>query len=164
MTTIDISKDLEQRTLQVDSEFDAPVDAVWQLWADPRRLERWWGPPTYPATFVEHDLRPGGSASYYMTGPEGDTPRGWWKFVEVDAPNRIVLEDGFADEHGVPNDDLPVTVMSVDVMPRVGGGTSMRIRSTFPSTEAMEQMIAMGMEEGLAEALGQIEGILAEAA
>lgn len=162
MTVTDISKDLEQRTLQVDSEFDAPVDVVWQLWADPRRLERWWGPPTYPATFVDHDLRPGGSASYFMTGPAGNTSKGWWRFIEVDAPHRIVFEDGFADDDGVPNDDMPVTVMRVDVAARPGGGSTMRICSTYPSTEAMEQLIAMGMEEGMSEALGQIEAILAE--
>lgn len=144
------------------SEYGAPPDAVWSLWADPRRLERWWGPPTYPATFVEHDMRPGGVATYYMTSPEGDRYGGWWKFLEVDAPRSILLEDGFADEHGTPNDELPVTTTRVEVVARDGGGTTMRIRSTFPSTEAMQQMIEMGMEEGLAAAMGQIDGILAE--
>ena len=38
----------------------------------------------------------------------------------------------------------------------------MSIESRFPSTEAMEQMVAMGMEEGLTEAVGQIDAILAE--
>lgn len=164
MTVTDIHKDLEQRTLQISSEFDAPVDAVWQLWADPRRLERWWGPPTYPATFVDHDLRTGGAATYFMTGPEGDRHGGWWKFVEVDAPKRIVLEDGFADLEGVPNPDMPVTIMRVDIGARDGGGSTMRIESVFPSTEAMAQMVEMGMVEGITEAIGQIEAILAEAA
>ncbi len=162
MTVTDIDRDLEACSLAVTSEFDAAPDAVWQLWADPRRLERWWGPPTYPATFVEHDMRPGGVATYYMTSPEGDRYGGWWKFLEVDAPRSILLEDGFADEHGTPNDELPVTTTRVEVVARDGGGTTMRIRSTFPSTEAMQQMIEMGMEEGLAAAMGQIDGILAE--
>ena len=144
------------------SEYGAPPDAVWSLWADPRRLERWWGPPTYPATFVEHDLRTGGAATYYMTGPDGERYGGWWKFVEVDAPRSIVLEDGFADAEGVPNPDLPVTTTRVDVSPRDGGGTTMRIVSTFPSDDAMQQLIEMGMDEGLSEALGQIDALLAE--
>ena len=38
----------------------------------------------------------------------------------------------------------------------------MSIESTFPSTEAMEQLLAMGMEEGLTQAVGQIDAILAE--
>lgn len=55
-----------------------------QLWADPRKLERWWGPPTYPATVVEHDLRAGGKVAYLMTSPEGEQHHGWWKVLEVD--------------------------------------------------------------------------------
>jgi hypothetical protein len=38
----------------------------------------------------------------------------------------------------------------------------MSIVSEFPSVEAMEQLIAMGMEEGLGQAAGQIDAILAE--
>jgi len=56
MTVTTIDKDTEALTLTLVADFAAPVDAVWELWADPRKLERWWGPPTYPATFVEHDL------------------------------------------------------------------------------------------------------------
>src|SRR5918995_434428 len=52
------------------------VRRAWQLWADPRQLERWWGPPGYPATFVDHDLTVGSRATYYMTSPEGEKHSG----------------------------------------------------------------------------------------
>ena len=93
--------------MTLDAEFDASPERVWQLWADPRQLERWWGPPTYPATFTAHDLRPGGRVEYHMTGPEGDQPRGYWEIVEVDPPHRLVFRDGFANDDGTPNTDLP---------------------------------------------------------
>ncbi len=35
---------------------------------------------------------------------------------------------------------------------------------TFPALEAMEQLVAMGMEERIRAAAGQMDGILAEAA
>ena len=38
----------------------------------------------------------------------------------------------------------------------------MSIESVFPEPEAMEQVLAMGMEEGLKQAVGQIDAILAE--
>ncbi len=77
---------------------------IWQLWEDPRKLERWWGPPTYPATFDKHDgLTPGARMDYHMTTPEGDQPRGWWEILEVEPPHRLVIRDGFADENGQPN-------------------------------------------------------------
>ena len=60
MTVTSVQKDPEALTMTITSEYTADVKRVWQLWENPRQLERWWGPPTYPATFVDHDLEPGG--------------------------------------------------------------------------------------------------------
>jgi uncharacterized protein YndB with AHSA1/START domain len=162
MSTLDVAKDLDAHTMTVTTEFAAPIERVWQLWADPRKLERWWGPPTYPATVKEHDLTPGGTVAYSMTGPEGDTSNGSWHILEVDEPRRIELEDGFADDAGVPNPDMPSMTMLVTLDELDGGRTRMSVTTTFPSTEAMEELIGMGMEEGMREAMGQIDAILAE--
>jgi uncharacterized protein YndB with AHSA1/START domain len=160
MTVKDVKKDAANLTMVVTAEFNAPVERVWQLWADPRQLERWWGPPTYPATFVDHDLVPGGTATYFMTGPEGDKHHGWWRIVAIDAPHSLELEDGFADDTGTPNPEMPVTTMRV-VLSEQGGVTQAVITSTFRSREDMEQLIEMGVEEGLREAMGQMDEILA---
>ncbi|WP_268761531.1 SRPBCC domain-containing protein, partial [Frankia sp. AvcI1] len=133
------------------------------IWADPRQLERWWGPPTYPATVVEHDLAPGGSVTYFMTGPEGDRHYGWWRVRAVDVPHRLEFEDGFADDEGRPNLDMPTTIVRVRLTAEDESATVMTIESTFPSSEAMEQMVSMGMVEGMSEALGQIDALLAGA-
>ena len=101
--------------MTLDAEFDASPERVWQLWADPRQLERWWGPPTYPATFTKHDLAPGSRVEYHMTGPEGDQPRGYWDVLEADAPHRLVFRDGFANDDGTPNDDLPTNEVRVTI-------------------------------------------------
>ena len=75
--------------MSIAAAFDAPVEQVWDVWADARKLERWWGPPTYPETVVDHELTPGGRVSYFMTGPEGDRHRGWWQVLAVEAPHRL---------------------------------------------------------------------------
>jgi uncharacterized protein YndB with AHSA1/START domain len=160
MSITSISKDTDQLTMTVTADYDVSADRAWQLWADPRQLERWWGPPTYPATVEQHDLREGGRVGYYMTGPEGDRHRGWWNVREVEAPRLLVVEDGFADESGAPNPDMPTMVMRVEITDRPGGVT-VTISSRFPSLEAMEQLLQMGMEEGLTQAMGQIDAILA---
>ena len=160
MGLTDIQKDTERRTLTITAEYDAPVGRVWQLWADPRQLERWWGPPSYPATVVDHDLRPGGTVNYFMTGPEGDRPHGYWRVLVVDPPRHLEFEDGFADDAGAPNPELPTTTTVVTLDEQAEGRTRMAIRTSFPSLEAMEQMVAMGMVEGITEAIGQIDGIL----
>lgn len=160
MTLRDVTRDPATLTMVVTAEFDAPVDRVWQLWADPRKLERWWGPPTYPATVVDHDLVPGGTVSYFMTGPEGEKFGGWWRILAVDPPHSLELEDGFADDTGRPNPDMPTTAMRT-VLSEVGGVTRMVTTSTFPSREAMDQLVDMGMEEGLRASMGQMDEVLA---
>ena len=162
MTVTAVRKDANALTMTIDAEFDASPERVWQLWADPRQLERWWGPPTYPATFTKHDLAPGSRVEYHMTGPEGDKSRGFWDVLEADAPNRLVFRDGFANDDGTPNDALPRSEGRVTLEPIGDTRTRMSIESIFPSREAMEQVIAMGMEEGLTLAVGQIDAILAE--
>src|SRR5690606_5442536 len=133
------------------------------LWADPRQLERWWGPPTYPATFEAFDFTPGGSAAYKMTGPEGDTHRGWWRFNAVNPPSSLEFADGFAHDDGTPNDELPSMTVRVQLSERQGGGTRMEVRSSFASREQMEQIIAMGAVEGMQEAFGQMDALLVAA-
>jgi uncharacterized protein YndB with AHSA1/START domain len=162
MTVIAVHKDLETLTMTLTAEFEATPERVWQLWSDPRQLERWWGPPTYPATFTRHDLAPGSRVEYHMTGPSGDQPHGYWDVVEADPPRRLIFQDGFAHDDGTPNDDFPRNVARVTIEPIAAGRTRMSIESRFPGVEAMRQVLAMGMEEGLTQAVGQIDAILAE--
>ena len=63
MSVTDVRKDLDALTMTMTAEFAAPIDRVWQVWENPRLLERWWGPPTHPATFVDHDLSPVGACT-----------------------------------------------------------------------------------------------------
>jgi uncharacterized protein YndB with AHSA1/START domain len=163
MPIVRVDKDLDNHSMTVVARYDAPVERVWQLYADPRQLERFWGPPSWPATVVDHDLSPGGRVTYFMTGPDGEKSAGYWDVLEVEAPRRFVVEDGFADDAGQPNPDMPTTRMELELAEHPDGGTAMAVVSTFASTEAMEQLIAMGMEEGMREAMGQIDAILAEA-
>lgn len=162
MSVTNIQKDPSTLTMQVTAEYAITAERAWQLWADPRQLERWWGPPMYPATVVDHDLTTGGAVSYYMTSPEGEKYHGWWRILEAEAPRLLVLEDGFGDDSSRPAEGMPVTHMRVEIAD-AAPGVRMTMTSTFPSLEAMEQLIAMGMEEGLLAAMGQIDGILAAA-
>ena len=162
MTVTAVRKDASALTMAIDAEFDASPERVWQLWADPRQLERWWGPPMYPATFTAHDLALGSRVEYHMTGPEGDQPRGYWEILEVDPPRSLVFRDGFANADGSPNDELPMMTARVAISDIGSGRTRMSVESTFADAAAMEQVLAMGAEEGMTQALGQIDAILAE--
>ena len=55
-----ITKDTDNLTLTVVADFDAPVGRLWDAYSDPRQIERFWGPPEWPATFTRHDMAVGG--------------------------------------------------------------------------------------------------------
>ncbi|MFI2667437.1 SRPBCC family protein [Micromonospora carbonacea] len=161
MPVTSIQKDVEALTLTFVAEFDAGVERVWQVWADARQLERWWGPPTWPATFEQHDFVVGGWSHYYMTGPEGEKSRGWWRITALDAPHRLEFDDGFSDEHGNPIDaDQPTH--AVATLTADGARTRLTLVTRFADADQLERMVDMGMEEGLREALGQIDGLLGD--
>jgi uncharacterized protein YndB with AHSA1/START domain len=157
-----VNRDHDALTMTITTELDASADRVWELWSDPRQLERWWGPPSHPATFVDHDLSPGGSTTYFMTGPEGEKIQGRWRVEDAEPPNRLRFADDDTDDGGKPNDggpaEMTVTIAEVD------GTTTMSIESRFPDREALERAIEMRMEEGMTEMLAQIDGVLAGAA
>lgn len=161
MPVLESRKDDDALTLTLVAQLHASPERAWQLWEDPRQLERWWGPPTWPATFGRHELTPGGESRYYMTGPDGTKAGGWWRTVETDAPHRIVFEDGFSGPDGEPVDPTDFTTATVTLEPD-GDRTRMSIVSRFQSLEQLTTMAEMGMEEGMREAIGQIDGILAD--
>lgn len=156
MTVIAVDRDPVALTLTIVSEFDAPVDRVWQVWADPRQLERWWGPPNYPATVIDHDLTGGGRVTYYMTGPDGEKLHGWWRIISVDPPWSLEFEEGC----GPPNEALPATTAEVRLVV-TSQKTRMTIVTRFASIADMEQLLGMGKGEGTRLAVGQIDTILA---
>lgn len=159
MTVVSTTRDPENLTFTLVAELAASPARVWRVWTDPRQLERWWGPPTWPATFVEHDVVVGGTSRYYMTGPEGEKAHGWWRFLALDEPRSLEFEDGFADENGTPSADIPANTARVE-LEETGGGTRMTLVCRFTSAEHMERLLAMGMVEGLTEAIGQIDEVL----
>ena len=160
MTVISAVKDEDARTLTITARFDAPIGRVWQVWSDPRQLERWWGPPMYPATVTEHDLAPGGTVNYYMTGPAGERHGGWFRVRAVDPPHNLELDAGVADADANPSPDTPTAAIRVALSELAGGGTQMTITTAWASDEGMEWMLATGTDVGMTAAVGQIDELL----
>jgi uncharacterized protein YndB with AHSA1/START domain len=160
MPVTSIDKNVDDRSIVVTSDFAAPVERIWQLWSDARQLEKWWGPPTYPATVTDFELVPGGRVGYYMTSPEGTRFGGLWMVESVEEPRRLTFADAFADADGNAAEGMPVGRCVVELTER-DGGTRMVTTTTYASAEDLEKVLAMGMEEGLTAAIGQIDDLLA---
>jgi uncharacterized protein YndB with AHSA1/START domain len=149
--------------MTVVAEFPVPVERLWNAYADPRQLERFWGPPTYPARFTRHDLHPGGRSEYTMTGPEGDVSRGYWEYLDVQPGDSVEVVDGFANPDGSANQQMPSMRMIFTFSP-TGTGSQVSNITFFNSLEELDQLINMGMEQGMREAMGQMDEVLADLA
>lgn len=159
MTVVSVEKDFDDLRLTMVAEFDAPIERVWQLWADPRQLERWWGPPSYPSTFEKHELVAGGEVTYVMIGPAGETSRGWWRVTAVDPPRSLEFTDGFANRDGTPNADLPTSAARVRLTEH-DGRTRMELRFTFESSEHMHRLERGGAFDVFPQSVGQMDAVL----
>lgn len=161
MPVSSVRTDPVARTLTAVGDYPVPVERLFDAFVDPRKLERFWGPPEWPATFLRHEMRAGGFCEYLMTGPNGEQSRGYWRVLTADAPHRIEVLDGFAAPDGTPMTDLPETHMSIEFTSTATGSRFVAV-STFASVEAMEKLVSMGMVEGLSSALAQLDDVLAD--
>lgn len=163
MPITDVTKDAQALTLTVVAEFPVGVRRLWDAYTDPRQIEKFWGPPGYPATFTRHDAHPGGRTDYAMTSPEGERFGGYWEWVAVDAPHSFEVVDGFARPDGTPDPDLPTTRARFVFEP-TDAGSRVTCVSSFGSLADLEQLTAMGMEEGMRAAMGQIDAVVSDLA
>lgn len=159
MPITSVHKDSEALTMTVAADFAAPLQRLWDAYADPRQLEKFWGPPAYPATFTRHDMFPGGRSAYAMVGPEGDVSRGYWEFLDVTAPHSFEVRDGFCHPDGTPNTEMPSLRMTFE-FEVTESGSRLTTTSFFNTIEELQQLLNMGMEEGMSQAMGQIDAVL----
>ena len=159
MPVTEVTTDAEALTMTLTAEFPAPIERLWEVFTDPRQLERFWGPPGYPATFTSFDLTVGGRARYHMTSPQGEKYHATWEFLELDGPRSFTVLDSFADEDGRVNEELPTSRMTLVFEP-TATGSRLESVTRFTSAEALEQVVAMGMIEGTTMAIDQLGRVL----
>ncbi len=163
MPVTSVTRDTEALTMTVVADFPASVQRLWEAYIDPRQLERFWGPPSFPATFTRHDAAVGGRSTYTMTGPDGEAHGGYWEWLSVEPGQGFEVLDGFADQDGEPNREMPSMRLRF-VFEATDDGSRVTSTSHFTSLAELEQLLDMGMDEGMREAMGQIEAVLADLA
>jgi uncharacterized protein YndB with AHSA1/START domain len=159
MPVTDVTTDADALTMTLTAEFAAPVERLWTAFTDPRQLERFWGPPGWPATFTAFDLSVGGRADYHMTSPRGEKAGGSWEFLEIDEPNGFSVLDSFVGEDGRPAEGMPTMRMVFSFEPTASGSKLVNT-SYFTSADALEQVVSMGAVEGSTMALNQLDRVL----
>ncbi|WP_455133656.1 SRPBCC family protein [Microbacterium aurum] len=159
MPVTDITTDPENLTMTLVADAAASVDRLWSAFTDPRQLERFWGPPGWPATFTTFDLRPGGRVDYHMTSPQGERSGGSWEVLNVDEGRSFEVLDAFVGEDGEKLDGFPSMRMTF-TFEQTDAGSRLTNVTYFPSHEALEQVVAMGAVEGSRMAMDQLDAVL----
>ena len=156
MPLTSVTKDAAKLTLTVVGDYPVPQHRLWDAFADPRQLERFWGPPAFPATFTRHDFTVGGRAEYFLSGPKGEKVwSGSWKFTAVNPISSFEAHDG---EDNAEDENMPASMkFTFETTPT---GSRMTGVTRFRSIEAMEQS-ASGLEEGMRAAMPQLDALLA---
>ncbi len=159
MPVTEVTTDPEALTMTLTADFAAPVTRLWEAFTDPRQLERFWGPPGWPASFPRFEFTAGGRAVYAMTSPQGEKSYGSWEFLEIDEPRGFTVMDNFANEEGAPLDGMPVMRVVFRFEPTDTGSRLVNV-SYFASAEALEQVLAFGAVEGSTMAINQLDRVL----
>lgn len=163
MPVTSVTRDPDALTLTVVADFPATVQRLWEAYVDPRQLERFWGPPSHPATFTRHDAAVGGRSAYTMKGPDGDTHGGYWEWLALEPLAAFEVRDGFTTPDGEPDPSMPSMRMRF-VFAATPGGSRVTTTTFFGSGEELEQLLEMGIVEGVRQAMGQMDDVLADLA
>ncbi len=161
MPVTSVTKDPAALTMTVIADFTVPVQRLWNAYVDPRQLEQFWGPPTYPAQFTRHDAAVGGLSTYAMNGPDGDVSRGYWQWLSVEPSKSFEVLDGFALADGSPNPEMP-SMQMIFVFEPAPAGSRVSTTTYFETADELARLIDMGMEEGMKQAMGQMDRVLAD--
>lgn len=147
-------------TMTVAVSFDAPVAAVWSAWTESDKLDQWWAPQPWRAETKAMDFREGGYWLYAMRGPDGETHWSRADYRAIDMHRSIDATDGFCDENGAMNRELPVTQWMLRFSPE-GNATHVTIDLRFATKADMETLIQMGFQEGFTAGLNNLHRLLA---
>lgn len=150
---------ISERELTMTQRFEAPVELVWKAWTDAEAIAAWFGPQGFTTTVPAMDVRPGGIWLFCMHSEEYGDAWGKGEYVEVDPPRRLVYKDMFADAEGNTNEELPVTLVTLDFIDE-GGTTLMKMHSLYDSGDDLTKVLEMGMEQGMGETLEKLVAYL----
>lgn len=154
MTVTDqIEAPIEDREIVITRVIDAPASVVFEAYANPEHVKKWFGPKGWPLTLCEMDFRVGGRFRFAMTGPSGkqNTPFGG-EYLEIVPNRKIVFDNGFE----LPGAERMIVTYTYD---EVDGKTTFTIHTLFSSVEAKNKHVGAGFEIGYNSAIDQLEEV-----
>lgn len=151
----------EDNVLTVIRAFNANLELVWKTWTEAELLDKWWAPQPWKSVTKSMDFGVGGQRLYAMVGPNGEEHWGCTKFRSIKPQVSFSGEDVFCDDQGNVNPELPAAVFE-NVFTESVNSTTVTITTTYALEQHLQQVIEMGMKEGLTMALENLDEVLKE--
>ncbi len=154
--TLDFTVDKANNTVNVNREFNADLELVWDAWTNPEILDQWWAPKPYKNQTKIMDFRDGGMWLYYMTSPKGEIH--WCKadYSKIEHQRSYSYRDNFCDEHGNVGEKFPDSVWT-NVFSENAGTTTVNITIQYESLEMLEKVMGVGFKEGFTMAMQNLD-------
>lgn len=127
-----------------------PAERVFEAFARPELLARWWGPSGFTNSFEVFEFRPGGRWKFVMHGPNGSKHQNESVFLKLDAPHTLVI-------HHVCQ---PRYILTVSLAPH-DGGTTIRWIQEFEDS-GVATRIRHIVEPANEQNLDRLESVLSE--
>ncbi|UXX78678.1 SRPBCC domain-containing protein [Reichenbachiella carrageenanivorans] len=146
----------DKNKLTVIRTFDAAIDLVWRAWTEPELLDLWWAPKPWKSVTKSMDFKENGQRLYAMVGPEGEEHKCITTYKTISRHHHFTGEDAFADQEWGINEDFPVAQFQ-NQFEDESDHTVVTIVSEYASEEHLQQVVEMGMKEGLSMAFDNLD-------
>jgi PhnB protein len=149
----------ENNTVNIQREFAAHLDLVWDAWTKPELLDLWWAPKPYQTKTKSMDFREGGRWLYAMISPAGEKHWCINDYKKIVPKKYYTGLDAFSDENGVINEEMPRTEWT-NTFSEKTTTTMVSIVAKYDSLADLEKVIALGFKEGFTMALQNLDQYL----
>lgn len=155
----------EGTKLTLERVINAPKDNVWEAYANPDIFAKWFSTDGW-TTRVEHfDFTAGGYTLFVMKCEDENLEmfgqESWNKseYTSVTPKDTFTYIDSFSDKNGNSNESMPSTEITV-TLEEMGNTTKITSVSTFASEAGLQQVLAMGVEEGIKQTFNKLANLL----
>jgi len=155
----DFLVDKEKSTITIKREFAAKRQMVWDCYTKSELLDRWFAPKPLTTRTKFMDFREGGHWHYAMVEPSGQEYWGRMDYQAIHPIDSYTSLDGFCDDTGELNPALPRSKWHV-TFSDIAKHTLVETVVFYSSPEALQQVMQMGLKEGLTSTLERLDELL----
>ena len=155
----DFLVDEQKSTITIKREFAAKRKLVWDCYTKSELLDRWFAPKPLTTKTKFMDFKEGGHWHYAMVEPNGQEYWGRMDYQTIQAIDSYTSLDGFCDDTGALNPAFPRSQWNVNFSD-LAGHTVVETLVSYASPEALQQVIQMGLKEGLTSTMERLDELL----